>query len=106
VQWIEAAKIEQVPGAANRHIGVSIATVTNLVVDGCQDHNPANLPIGTTVDDLATALAKLAPFPVTSSPRDVTIYGDHENHRTDRARPAVRRPQRRHPSSPAASASN
>lgn len=80
LMWIGAAKTEPVPNTANRHVGVSIATVTNLVVDGCHDHNPANPPIGATVDDLATALTELAPFQVTSPPRDTTIDGYHGQH--------------------------
>ena len=54
------------------HIGVSITTVTNVVRHGCRDHRPANPPVGPSVDDLATALADLAPFRVTSPPKDVT----------------------------------
>ena len=57
------------------HIGVSITTVTNLVRHGCRDHSWADPPVGPSVDDLATALADLAPFRVTSPPEDVTIYG-------------------------------
>jgi hypothetical protein len=59
----------------DRRVGVSIVSVTNLVVDGCTDHNLAAPPVGPTVDDLATALADLDPFLVTSPPSDVTIYG-------------------------------
>jgi hypothetical protein len=54
---------------------VSITTVTNLVSDGCRDHSWADPPVGPSVNDLAAALADLAPFRVTSSPKDVTIYG-------------------------------
>ncbi|MGZ5354104.1 MAG: hypothetical protein ACXWDS_04300 [Actinomycetota bacterium] len=68
--WIGAAKI-----ADDGHVGVSIATVTNLVSHGCRDHSPADPPVGPGVDDLATALADLAPFHVTSPPTDVTVYG-------------------------------
>ena len=57
------------------HIGVSITTVTNVVRHGCRDHRPANPPVGPSVDDLATALADLAPFRVTSPPKDVTPHG-------------------------------
>lgn len=62
------------------HVGVSIVTVTNLVRDGCRDHSHANPPVGPTVDDLATALADLAPFQVTSPPKDVTVYGYDGKH--------------------------
>jgi hypothetical protein len=69
-QWIGAAKF-----ADDGHVGVSITTVTNLVRHGCRDHSPADPPVGPSVDDLATALADLAPFRVTSPPKDLTIYG-------------------------------
>jgi hypothetical protein len=69
-QWIGAAKF-----ADDGHVGVSITTVTNLVRHGCRDHDPADPPVGPSVDDLATALTDLAPFQVTSPPADITIYG-------------------------------
>jgi hypothetical protein len=69
-QWIGAVKF-----AGDGHVGVSITTVTNLVRHGCQDHSWAEPPVGPSVDDLAAALADLAPFRVTSPPKDVTIYG-------------------------------
>jgi predicted small lipoprotein YifL len=62
------------------HVAVSIVTVTNLVSDGCRDHSHAEPPVGPTVDDLATALADLAPFQVTSPPKDVTVYGYDGKH--------------------------
>jgi hypothetical protein len=71
------------PGAAkllDAHLAVSITTVTNLVRHGCSDHAPADPPVGSSVDDLATALADLAPFEVASPPRDVTIYGYSGKH--------------------------
>jgi hypothetical protein len=61
------------------HVGVSIFTVTNLVRDGCRDHRPADPLAGPSVDDLA-ALADLAPFKVTSPPRDVTAFGYRGKH--------------------------
>jgi hypothetical protein len=69
-QWIGAAK-----PADDGHVMVSITTVTNLVRQGCRDHSWADPPVGPSVDDLAAALADLAPFQVTSSPTDVTIDG-------------------------------
>lgn len=69
-QWIGATKY-----ADDGHVGVSITTVTNLVRHGCRDHDPADPPVGPSVDDLATALTDLAPFQVTSPPADITIYG-------------------------------
>jgi hypothetical protein len=68
--WIGAAKF-----AGDGHVSVSITTVSNLVTDGCRDHAWADPPVGPSVDDLATALADLAPFHVTSPDEDVTIYG-------------------------------
>lgn len=69
--WIGAVKF----GDDDRHVAVSITTVVNLVRDGCRDHSREDPPVGPTVDDLATALADLAPFRVTSPPKDVTAYG-------------------------------
>ncbi|HYN31806.1 MAG TPA: hypothetical protein VES40_04215, partial [Ilumatobacteraceae bacterium] len=57
------------------HVMLSITTVTNVVTDGCSDHSPADPAVGPTVDDLATALAELAPFEVSSPPTDVTVFG-------------------------------
>jgi hypothetical protein len=76
-QWFGAVKF-----AADEvgHVAVSITTVTNVVRHGCRDHSPADPPVGPTVDDLATALADLAPFRVTSPPSDVTNYGYRGKH--------------------------
>jgi hypothetical protein len=68
--WIGAVKF-----ADDGHLGVSITTVSNLVRHGCRDHSWADPPVGPSVDDLAAALADLAPFRVTSPPEDVSIYG-------------------------------
>jgi hypothetical protein len=59
---------------------VAITTVTNLVRDGCLDHSYAEPPVGPSVDDLATGLAELAPFEVTSAPKDVTVDGYSGKH--------------------------
>jgi hypothetical protein len=61
-------------------VGISIVTVTNLVVDGCHDHTRRDPPVGPTVDDLASALTDLPPFLVTSPPGDVTMYGYSGKH--------------------------
>jgi hypothetical protein len=74
-QWIGAVKFADVG-----HVGVSITTVSNLVREGCRDHSWADPPVGPSVDDLAAALGDLAPFWVTSPPKDVTIYGYHGKH--------------------------
>jgi hypothetical protein len=87
-QWIGAAKFAEegtacsangCPGRPS-HVGVSITTVSNLVRDGCSYHSWANPPVGPSVDNLATALAHLAPFRMTSPPEDVTIYGYSGKH--------------------------
>ena len=70
-QWFGAVKF----GDADRHVLVNITTVVNVVRHGCRDHSWADPPVGPSVDDLAYALADLAPFRVTSPPKDVTIYG-------------------------------
>jgi hypothetical protein len=72
VQWIGAFRPRE---ETDGHVGVSIMTVTNLVRDGCRDHRPADPPVGPSVDELAAALADLAPFKLTSPPRDVTAFG-------------------------------
>jgi hypothetical protein len=73
--WLGAAKF-----AEDGHVGVSVTTVANLVRHGCRDHSRPDPPVGTTVDDLATALADLAPFRVTAPPTSVTIYGYRGKH--------------------------
>lgn len=73
--WIGAAKV-----AEEGWVAVSITSVTNLVRHGCRDHSPTDPPVGPSVDDLATALADLAPFRVASPPKDVTIYGYSGKH--------------------------
>jgi hypothetical protein len=70
IMWIGAAKSSDVG-----YVSVSITTVTNLVSDGCHDHSSADPPVGPSVDDLAAALADLAPFKVKSPPMDVTFHG-------------------------------
>ena len=74
--WIGAGKFNDDDG----HVSVSITTVVNLVSEGCVDHSWADPPVGPSVDDLAAVLADLAPFEVTSAPKDVTIYGYRGKH--------------------------
>ena len=81
--WIGAAKFSDDGQEGTAPISamlVSITSVTNLVRHGCRDHLPADPPVGPSADDLATALADLAPFRVTSPPKDVTIYGYSGKH--------------------------
>jgi hypothetical protein len=75
LMWIGATN-----SSDGAHVMVSITTVTNLVRHGCRDHSWADPPVGPSVDDLAAALADLAPFRVTSPPKDVTIYGYRGKH--------------------------
>src|SRR3970040_2156755 len=69
-QWFGALKF-----AGDGHVMINITTVVNLVRHGCRDHSWADPPVGPSVDDLAAALADLAPFRVTSAPTNVTMYG-------------------------------
>jgi len=75
--WTGAVKWDDV---AHRLDAVAITTVTNLVRDGCSDHSYADPPVGPSVDDLASGLAELAPFRVTSPPKDVTVDGYRGKH--------------------------
>lgn len=73
--WIGAAKFSDAG-----HVGVSITTVSNLVSHGCRNHSWADPPVGPSVDDLASALANLAPFRITSPPEDVSMSGYDGQH--------------------------
>jgi hypothetical protein len=73
--WVGAVKF-----TGYGHTAVSITTVPNLVADGCRDHTPDAPPVGSSVDDLATALSRLAPFEVTEPPTDVTMFGYEGKH--------------------------
>jgi hypothetical protein len=75
--WIGTAKFSNVG-----NVGLSVSTVSNLVTDGCRDHAWADPPVGPTVGDLATAMAVLEPFEVTSPSTDVTAYGFSGKHLT------------------------
>ena len=79
-QWIGAFKEEE--GGRGRSVSVSITTVDNLVEHACDDHLPAEPPVGPGVVDLANALADLRPFEVAESPTDVTIVGFDGKHLT------------------------
>ncbi|MGH9273185.1 MAG: hypothetical protein ACRDZU_00940 [Acidimicrobiales bacterium] len=74
--WLGTYK--EVTGAGR--VILAITTVDNVVREACSDQRPAEPAVGPTVDDLATALANLAPFEVTSPPSDVTIAGYHGKH--------------------------
>lgn len=73
--WTGTFKEGAGPDGEEERVGVSIVTVTNLVVDGCTDHSLNDPRVGPTVDDLATALTDFPPFVVTAPPTDVTIDG-------------------------------
>jgi hypothetical protein len=74
-QWFGALKF-----AGATHVMINITTVVNIVRHGCRDHAWADPPVGPSVDDLAVALADLAPFRVKSAPTDVTIHGYRGKH--------------------------
>jgi hypothetical protein len=78
-QWLGAAK-PFTTRDADGFTALSIATVSNVVTDGCRDHTPLDPPVGPSVDDLATALSHLAPFDVTAPPTDVTLHGYKGKH--------------------------
>lgn len=61
-------------------VSANITDVMNLTMHACTEQRPLDPPVGPSVDDLATALAQLPPFEVTSSPADVTIYGYRGKH--------------------------
>jgi hypothetical protein len=75
-QWGGAVKFH----GEDSHVAVSIGVVSNVVTHGCTDRSPADPPVGPTIEDLATALADLEPFDVSSAPADVTMYGYQGKH--------------------------
>jgi hypothetical protein len=75
-QWIGALKSDDVAGLD----AVAITMVPNLVRDACLDPSYAKPPVGPSVDDLASGLAELAPFRVTSRPKDATVDGYSAKH--------------------------
>lgn len=72
--WIGSYK-DETGADAHRHIGLSVANVIGVVVDGCTDHRARHPAVGPTVDDLAAALASIAPFVVSQPPRTVEAFG-------------------------------
>ena len=75
MSWLGAVKF-----VGDDHLALTIATVSNVAREACRDHSPQSPPVGPTVDDLATALARLDPFQVTSAPKDVTVQGYSGKH--------------------------
>ena len=73
--WEKFIPVVKNPPGFPGHTAVHITTVPNLVTDGCLDHTPLDPPVGPTVDDLANAMTRLAPFEVTEPPTDVTAFG-------------------------------
>lgn len=71
--WIGSFKPQA--GRPYQWVGLSVINVTNVVTHGCTNHTQSSPVVGPTVDDLATALAELEPFEVTTEPTPVTIYG-------------------------------
>jgi hypothetical protein len=80
VSWIGTFKQEQSEETGYRYVGISIVNVTNLVVDGCMDHGAMAPAVGPTVDDLASAMAALPPFVISTAPSDIDAYGYHGKH--------------------------
>jgi hypothetical protein len=74
-KWIGASRISGGPNTM-----LSIAMVSNVVRHGCTDHEPLDPAVGPSIDDLATALTQLAPFEVTSPPREVMLFGYEGKH--------------------------
>ena len=72
--WFGAVKESSAPTM------LSIATVSNVTNDACEDQTPLDPPVGPSVDDLATALTQLEPFEVTAPPTDVTVAGYSGTH--------------------------
>lgn len=83
--WLGTVKF-----SGDTHSLLSVTTVDNLVQHACTDHSPADPPVGPSVDDLATALGRLAPFEVTEPASDVTAFG-YEGKHIQLARPELPR---------------
>jgi len=69
-------------GEGSGRVGIGIVDVQNLVVDGCLDHRHEDPTIGPSVDNLATALARLAPFRTSDPPTNITLDGYEGKHLT------------------------
>jgi hypothetical protein len=73
VAWIGSFK----PGEEGRDqtVALHVLNVTSLVRHGCTDHGMADPPVGSRVEDLATALTTLEPFQVVEQPAPVSRWG-------------------------------
>jgi hypothetical protein len=78
--WSVASGAVKFADDGEGYVSVGLTSVTNLVRQGCHDHSLTDPPVGSSVDDLATALADLAPFRVASPPKDVNVYGYSGKH--------------------------
>jgi hypothetical protein len=67
-------------GQDSQRVSVLIADFKNLTVDACEQPVAATPPVGPSVEDLATALAHLAPFEVSAPAADVTLAGYRGTH--------------------------
>jgi hypothetical protein len=67
-------------GDGRDRVAVNFFDVKNIVTHACEDHSPADPPVGPTVDDLAAAAAALEPFELRSPPSDVEAYGYRGKH--------------------------
>jgi hypothetical protein len=69
--WVGTYKHEATDEAGS--VGLSVAAVSEIVVDPCNDHRWEDP--GPTVDDLASALAGLSSFDLTAPVTSVDTYG-------------------------------
>ena len=63
-----------------QRVSVLIADIRNVTVDACENQISARPPVGPSVENLASALALLPPFEVSSPPEAVTVYGYSGTH--------------------------
>ena len=62
-------------GQDSQRVSVLIADIKNVTVHACENQISARPPVGPSVEDLASALALLPPFEVSSAPEAVTVNG-------------------------------
>lgn len=78
-EWLQGPFKDIETNARLQRATAFVAEIANLTRDACTG-GAASPPVGPTVDDLATALADLPPFEVTSPPTDVVAYGYSGKH--------------------------
>jgi hypothetical protein len=67
-------------GLDSQRASVLIADIKNVTIDACKEPRSAKPPVGPSVEDLATGLAHLPPFEVSSPAEDVTLSGYSGTH--------------------------